>query len=390
MRITGEGMATSPDVPIGKAFFKPDSPRRVAATAKRLQALGVNTKGMSYQEAKRAARVVGRKQRLASQGVPVDKITNKQSKVVEVVKPVQDAASDIQRSASKVTTDAAASVNSVADNAASKVTPQKVAMRAGAKGAALAGGALAVGGAAKGIDSLVDRHKEKKMGMKPKTGIKKNSLFSAMEAGLEDIEKRAALKGLPAGLKLRAVPIQSVKKMPPPKAKDAVSLRRVKKSDTRTNTLGAATGVAGGSAAYAAGKKWMSEDWKKKRWRSHHPSPISPQANVGINRTAGGQIMGDAARKAAGRKAYWNTTGKQAKALAKNPKVAGLAGLTALGAGATAISAKKGEKNQSNGVPIYRVKKSKNIFLRRLTGGKKVATHPMTTAGVVEGDKRRR
>ena len=383
-------MATSTDVPIGKAFFKPDSSRKVAATAKRLQALGVNTKGMSYQEAKRAARVVGRKQRLASQGVPVDKITNKQAKVVEVIKPVQDAASDIQQSASKVTTDAAASVNSVTDNAASKVTPKKVAMRAGAKGAALAGGALAVGGAAKGVDSLVDRHKEKKMGMKPKNKIKKNSLFSAMEAGLEDIEKNAALKGLPAGLKLRAVPYQSVKKLPPPKAKDAIGLKKVKKSDTRTNTLGAATGVAGGSAAYAAGKKWGSEAWKDARWKSHHPRPADKNQWKALNHKKTGELLDTAGRKAAGRKAYWNTAGKQAKALAKNPKVAGLAGLTAVGAGATAISAKKGEKNQSNGVPIYRVKKSKNIFLRRLTGSKKAATHPMTTAGVSEGEKQRK
>lgn len=381
-------MAYLPDgrVPIGKAFFKPDSPRRVAATAKRLQSLGVNTKGMSYQEAKRAARVVGRKQRLASQGVPVDKITNKQAKVVEVVKPVQDAAADIQQSASKVTSDAADSANRVADNAASKVTPKKVAMRAGAKGAALAGGALVVGGTAKGIDSLVDRHKENRMGAKSNTGIKKNSLFSAMEAGLEDIEKNAALKGLPAGVKLRAIPYKSVKKMPPPKATDVV-----KKSDKRTNALGAATGVAGGSAAYAAGKKVMSDDWKTKRWRSHHPSPLSPAANIGINRNPDGTIMQDVARKAAGRKAYWKTTKGQAKTLAKNPKVAGLAGLTALGAGVTAISAKKGKTNESNGVSIYRVKKSKNIFLRRLTGGpKKAATHPMTSSTVYEGDKRRK
>lgn len=66
---------------VTKGFLKPDSPRKVAATAKRLKSLGVNTKGMSYNEAKRAARVVGRKQRLAAQGVDVNNMTNRQSKI---------------------------------------------------------------------------------------------------------------------------------------------------------------------------------------------------------------------------------------------------------------------------------------------------------------------
>ncbi len=382
-------MAYLPDgrVPIGKAFFKPDSPRRVADTAKRLKSLGVNTKGMSYNEAKRAARVVGRKQRLAAQGVDVNNISNRQSKIKEVTKPVEDVVTNVQRSASKVSSDAADNVNRVTDNAASMVTPKKVAMRAGVKGAALAGGALAVGGAAKGVDALMDKRKEK-MGMK----IKKNSLISAMNAGLEDIEKKAPK--LPPNLpriKMGQYPEGFVNSMRAGKPKSK-KLVPISKSDRRTNAIAAGTGVAGASAGVAAGKKFMSEDWKTKRWKSHHPSPTNRKANVGLNRNANGTLLADAARKAAHRKAYWKTTRGQAKALAKNPKVAGLAGLTAVGAGAATISGvkAKSDREDRSGVSIYRVKKSKNIFLRRLTRGKKAVSHPMSQSSVVEGEKQRK
>ncbi len=371
---------------VTKGFLKPDSPRKVAATAKRLKSLGVNTKGMSYNEAKRAARVVGRKQRLAAQGVDVNNISNKQSKIKEVTKPVEDAAANIQQSASKVSTDAADNVNRVTDNAASMVTPQKVAMRAGAKGAALAGGALAVGGAAKGVDTLMDKRKEK-MGMK----IKKNSLISAMNAGLEDIEKKAPK--LPPNLpriKMGQYPEGFVNSMRAGKPKSK-KLVPISKSDRRTNALAAGTGVAGASAGIAAGKKWGSKAWKDTRWKAHHPRPGDKNYKA-LNHGEKGKLLNTAGRKAAHRANYLKAVKGQAKALAKNPKVAGLAGLTAVGAGATTISGMKAKSDREDrsGVSIYRVKKSKNIFLRRLTRGKKAATHPMSQTGVVEGEKQRR
>ena len=249
------------------------------------------------------------------------------------------------------------------------------------------GGAAVTGGAIKGVDTLMDRRKEKK-GM----NIKKNSLMSAMNAGLEDIEKKTPK--LPPNLpriKMGQYPEGFVNSMRAGKPKSK-KLVPISKSDRRTNALAAGTGVAGASAGIAAGKKWMSEDWKKKRWKTHHPSPTNRSANIGLNRNANGTLMGDAARKAAHRKAYLKTTKGQAKALAKNPKVAGLAGLTAVGAGATTISGMKAKSDREDrsGVSIYRVKKSKNIFLRRLTRGKKAVSHPMSQTGVVESEKRRR